>query len=94
MSQILIRHKVNSYAEWKKAFDNFAGFRKSSGEKSYRIFHQADNPNDLTLIFEWESQSSAETFLASEELKSAMQEAGVAEAPNVQFLVNIGEGSF
>jgi quinol monooxygenase YgiN len=93
MSQVLISHKVNSFEEWKRAFDNFANFRKSSGEKSYQIFHQADDPNDLTLIFEWDSKSNAETFLASAELKSAMQEAGVCEAPNVRFLVAVSGGN-
>ena len=93
MSTILIKHKVSDYSTWKNAFDNFADFRKSSGEKSFRILHQESDPNDLTLLFEWDSQQNAESFLTSEKLKSTMQEAGVTEAPNIQFLNEVAEGS-
>jgi heme-degrading monooxygenase HmoA len=93
MSQVLIKHKVNDYDAWKAVFDNFADFRRSSGEKSYRILHQIDDPNDLTILFEWDTQNNAETFLASHELKSAMQEAGVAETPKIQFLNEAANGS-
>ena len=93
MSQVLIKHKVENFATWKSAFDNFADFRKSSGEKSYRVLHPADDPNDLTLLFEWDSQENAETFLASSELKSAMEQAGVAEAPKIQLLNQAAKGS-
>jgi hypothetical protein len=92
MTQILIRHKVNNYTEWKNVFDDFADFRRTSGEKSYRILHPADNNNDLTLLFEWDSQKNAETFLESSELKTAMERAGVAEEPMIQFFKKAEEG--
>lgn len=93
MTQVLIKHKVNDYAAWRYSFDNFADFRKSSGEKSYRILHSKDDPNDLTILFEWDAQENAETFLASHELRSKMQEAGVAETPKIQFLNEVANGS-
>ena len=93
MTQVLIKHRVNDYDQWKEAFDNFADFRKSSGEKSYHIWHSADEPNDLTLLFEWDAKDRAEQFLASDELKSAMQKAGVAEEPKIQFLNQAAKGS-
>jgi quinol monooxygenase YgiN len=90
---IMIRHKVQDYATWKTAFDNFASFRRTSGEQSYRILHPSDDSNDLTLIFEWDSQGHAETFLASPELKDAMQQAGVAEEPKIQFMNEPAQGA-
>lgn len=93
MSQVLIKHKVKNYEEWKSVFDSFADFRKSSGEKSYRILHPANDPNDLTLLFEWDSQKNAETFLASTELRSTMEQAGVTEAPMIQFLNEVAQGT-
>ena len=93
MTQLLIKHKVNDFAEWKSAFDGFAGFRKSAGEKSYKIMHPAENPNDLTILFGWDTQENAQSFLASDELKNAMQKAGVAEEPNIQFLNEVASGS-
>lgn len=93
MTHVMIKHKVQDYKEWKVVFDNFAEVRKSSGEKSYRILHPSDNPNDLTLLFEWDNQKNAEKFLASTELKSTMERAGVVEEPNIQFLNEVTKGS-
>ncbi len=93
MTCVLVSHKVSDYEAWKVEFDNFADFRKSSGEKSYRILRPADDPNDLTLVFEWSSVKSAETFLASPELKSAMQRAGVAEEPKIKYFDQVAQGA-
>lgn len=94
MAHILIKHKVNDYPVWKAVFDNFADFRKSSGELTHQILHTTDNPNDLTLFLKWDSADNAKTFLSSSELKSAMQKAGVAEEPNIQFLNEAARGTF
>jgi hypothetical protein len=93
MTHVLVKHKVNDYATWKAEFDKFADFRKSSGEKSFRILHPSDNPNDLTLLFEWDNVKNAETFMTSTELQSTMQRAGVSEKPNIQFLDQIAQGN-
>lgn len=93
MLHVSIRHKVKDYAAWKTVFDNFASTRKSFGEKTHHIFHQLDNPNDLQLLFEWDTLQNAEKFFASTELKSRMQSAGVIETPVIQFLKSVGQGS-
>jgi heme-degrading monooxygenase HmoA len=90
----MINHKVRDYGAWKAEFDNFADVRRSSGEKSYRILHPSDDRNDLMLLFEWDSLKNAETFLASPELKSAMQRAGVTEEPKIRFLNEVAQGTF
>lgn len=93
MAHILITHRVNDYGTWKKEFENFADVRKSSGEKSFIVLHPEENPNNLTLLFEWDSARNAEKFLASPELKSAMQRAGVVEEPTIQMLSPIAQGT-
>lgn len=92
MTHLLIKHKVKDYASWKDVFDNFMDFRKSSGEKSFQILHSDQSPNDLTLIFKWDNTNNAKTFLSSDELKSAMQNAGVAEEPEIVFLNEVAQG--
>ena len=81
MTKIFIRHKVENFAKWKKAFDEFLAQRKAGGELSYIIGHVPNEPNNLCLMFEWVSVDKANTFLGSDELKAAMQEATVIEAP-------------
>lgn len=86
MTQVMVRHKVNDYEAWKKEFDNFADFRKSSGELSYRIMTPGDDQNNLHLIFEWDEVENARKFMESPELKMAMEKAGVTEKPEIKFL--------
>ena len=86
MASMLVQHKVNDYATWKKVFDSVAGFRKSSGELSDQIFRDASDANSLTLIFKWDSIANAEKFAHSPELRAAMEKAGVAGPPNISFL--------
>jgi len=93
MLQVLVKHKVNDFAAWKSAFDNFADFRKKSGEKSFQILHPSNDHNDLTLLFGWDTEENARKFMESGELKHAMQEAGVSGAPKIEFLSEAAKGS-
>ena len=64
MAHILIRHRVSDYDKWKSVFDGFIEKRRAGGEKSFQIFRGQDEPNNLTLLFEWNSFKNAHTFLA------------------------------
>lgn len=92
MTHVIASHKVENYAAWKEVFDKFADTRKSFGETSYQILHQNNDPNDLVMVFGWDNQANAEKFFKSEELKAAMQNAGVLEPPQVQFVSEVATG--
>ena len=92
MPHLFVRHKVKDYAVWKKAFDSFAGTRRAGGEKSFQIYRPDGDPNNLFLLFEWESSDKAKSFAASPDLKSAMQRAGVIEPPEVYVLEGAAQG--
>jgi quinol monooxygenase YgiN len=59
---------------------------KDAGQLSSRVFHMADDPNNLLIFQEWNSVDNAAKFVQSMELKEAMQQAGVLEQPDVYFL--------
>jgi quinol monooxygenase YgiN len=86
MVSILIQHKVKDFAEWKKVFDSAIGLRKSNGELSAQVFHDASDPNSITTINKWDSLENAQKFAHSPDLKAAMEKGGVAGAPSVYFL--------
>ena len=86
MASLLVQHHVKDYPAWKKVYDSVAGFRKSSGELSDQIYHDASDSNKLTLLFKWDSLANAQKFAQSAELKAAMERAGVDAAPVVTFL--------
>jgi quinol monooxygenase YgiN len=92
MAHIYIRHRVNDYARWKSAFDAAAEMRRSAGERSYRIFRMADDPDNVMLLFEWDALEKAREYLADPDLREAMSEAGVVDIPEVRFLLEAESG--
>jgi quinol monooxygenase YgiN len=81
MAYIFVKHKVADYNAWKSTFDAFIETRRAGGEKSFQILHPENEPNNLLLMFEWNSLENARNFMTSEELKNAMKQAGVVEEP-------------
>ena len=86
MASMLIQHKVKDFGAWKKVYDSVAGMRKSNGELSDQIFHDASDPNKLTLLFKWDSMANAQKWAQSPDLRAAMEKAGVDGPPSVSFL--------
>ena len=86
MPFILVRHKVEDYAKWKTAFDEHGAMRKAGGSEGGRLFRSATDPNELVILLEWNSFEEAREFAQSEDLKNAMQRAGVCDTPDVYFL--------
>jgi len=92
MTVLRVKHRVRDYDSWKTAFDNFSETRRKGGEKSYRICHFENEPNNLDLTFEWDSEEKARSFFKSTELKETMEKAGVTEAPEIFFLTEVDKG--
>jgi quinol monooxygenase YgiN len=92
MAYLFVRVKVKDYPVWKADFDGRIEMRRASGERSYQIFHPDDNPNNLLVLFGWDSLANARKFMANPELKEAMDEAGVIEAPETYFLKRYDRG--
>jgi hypothetical protein len=89
MINVLIHHEVADYMAWKAVFDSNLDWRRKQGERSCHIYRSAGNVNSLTLFFEWESLEKARAFLASDELKTKMANAGVKGPPQVEFLTEV-----
>lgn len=89
MVHVLVRHKVADYGRWKEVFDSHLNARKRAGEIGCRLFHNADDPHDIVLLLDWESVEEARRFMASAELRDAMQRAGVQGTPDIQFLEDV-----
>ncbi len=92
MTSVLIKHPVEDYAKWKDAFDSFLDNRKAGGEKSYTICRPIDEPNNIVILFEWNSIENAQAFLDSQDLKEAMQKAGVTGPPEITIMETTARG--
>ena len=89
MPYLLIRHKVADYSKWKPMFDQHGATRKASGSRGGQLFRNANDPNDLVILFEWDDLEKARQFTQSEDLRQTMQRAGVADQPDIYFLEEI-----
>jgi len=89
MIYLMVHHEVADYTAWKSVFDSSLDWRTRNGEHTCRIFRGVQNPNELTLLFEWENFDKARAFMASDELKSRMAKAGVKSTPQIQYLTEM-----
>jgi heme-degrading monooxygenase HmoA len=89
MPYVFIRHEVKDYDKWKSVFDENRVFRTAGGEKGGRLFHNIDDSSETFIIFKWDTLENARKFTESDDLKKAMQKAGVAEKPDIYFLEEI-----
>ena len=85
MTTMFVRHTVSNYSSWRKVYDEFAPIQKAKGVKAQAVYQAADNPNDITVTHEFATVEAAQTFVKSEELKTAMRNAGVVGAPTIWF---------
>jgi hypothetical protein len=86
MIQVLVHHAVSDYRSWRAVFDEAIDFRQLGGERSCRVFRKAGDPNNLTLLFEWDELDRAQSYMNSQELREKMKQAGVIGIPEIQYL--------
>ena len=94
MTTLLIRHKVEDFAKWKAVYDDVVSLRKESGNTGARLLRGADNPNEIILLNEFPDIGKARQFAQSEDLKQAMQKAGVSDHPDMYFLDEVESTPF
>jgi heme-degrading monooxygenase HmoA len=93
MPYILIRHKIEDYAKWRPDYDEHGATRKAGGCKGTHVFRNAENPNEIVILLEWDELENARQFIQSEDLREAMQRAGVADQPDIYILDDAGRTS-
>ena len=86
MVRLFVRHNVGDYEAWRKAYDEFDAQRRPMGVTDDAVFQAIDNPNDVTVWHDFDSADAARAFASSQELKDAMQYAGVQGQPQVWFV--------
>jgi hypothetical protein len=68
MATMFVRHTISDYKVWRKAYDDFAPVQKAKGVTAKAVYHSVE---------------AAQAFAKSDELKKAMQGAGVVGTPTI-----------
>jgi hypothetical protein len=82
---LTIHHKVTDYTVWRKGYDAHEQNRRSAGITNGRVFRSAEDPNDVVVLQDVTDLAKARTFVASDDVKAAMQKNGVIGSPSVRF---------
>lgn len=85
MVRMFVRHPVEDYSRWKKAYDDFGSERNAMGVRGDAVYQTAGKPNDVTIWHDFDSLEAAQAFASSDRLKEVMRSAGVAGAPTIWF---------
>ncbi len=83
---MIVRSSVQNYSEWKTDYDAHEPSRAAAGLTEKHLLQDADDPNTVMLIYEAEDLKRAEEFSKSDDLREAMQKAGVLGKPDIYFL--------
>jgi hypothetical protein len=82
---LTVHLKVKDYGTWRTAYDGREQSRVSAGITNSRVFRRAEDPNDVVILQDVVDVAKARTWLASDEIKAAMEKSGVVGSPNVRF---------
>ena len=82
---VTFHFKVKDYAAWRKSYDGHETNRHSAGITNGRQFRGAEDQNDVVILQDVADVAKARTWLASDDLKAAMQKSGVIGSPSIRF---------
>ncbi len=83
MATVFLRHPVADYDAWRPVYDVDVARRDTVGLTEVGVFRDASDPNSVLIVWDTDDVSEFEAMLADEELKAAMDEAGVTGPPEV-----------
>ena len=86
MIYVMVRHQVADFGKWKSAYDAHAPARTKAGLKELHVLRNIDNPDEIVLLFSADDLGKAKAFVASQDLREAMEKAGVTGKPDICFL--------
>jgi quinol monooxygenase YgiN len=84
--ELIVQHTVRDYDAWKPFFDDHEPVRTKYGCQSHTIYRDADNPNDVTIVFRYESRARAEEFMKDPSLRDTLAKAGVISEPRTTWV--------
>jgi len=73
MAYVLIEHQVGDYEIFKEVYLDDADRRRRFGSLGGHVFRAADDPQNVTILLEWDTIERARDFATSLELHQAME---------------------
>ena len=94
MASMFLRLRVADYAKWKPVFDERERARREHGFTGHSLHHADGDRTDIIIAFRVNDLDRAKEYAGSEDLRTAMQQAGVQGPPEFWFAEDIEDKSY
>ena len=93
VTHLHVGFKVKNYEQWKQGYDASIEQRKAAGEISFKVFHNVNDPNTVTVLSVQESAEKLQAFVDSPDLKARMGAAGIIEMGKMFIVEEMDNGT-
>lgn len=93
VTHVHVGFKVENYDRWKEGYDASAEARKASGEISFQVFCDVDDPNTVTVLSVQKSAEQIQAFMNSPDLRARMEAAGIIKMGQMLILKEMYSGT-
>ena len=84
MTRVVIRLNLEDYKMWRPIFDQLASARKEMGSQGGELLRSSQNPNEVFVLWHWESLEGARGFFEMPDWRDLMLAYGATEPPDVR----------
>ena len=93
VTHLHVGFKVENYERWKEGYDASIEQRKASGEISFQVFRNVDDPNTVTVLSVQQSAEQVQAFINSPDLRSRMKAAGITQIGQMLIVEEMDSGT-
>jgi hypothetical protein len=86
MATMAVQLTIGDYTKWRPNFEKHKHLRTGAGITNERVYRDADNDKEVLVWGAVADVAKARQLLASQEVRAAMQEAGVVGPPKVHLM--------
>ncbi|MFN8526765.1 MAG: antibiotic biosynthesis monooxygenase [Chloroflexota bacterium] len=84
MALLAVLHRVRDYQAWRQVYDAFKPQQQAGGVTAESVHRAKGDPNTVLVLHRFRTLAEAEAFVASPQLREAMQRAGVEGEPRLE----------
>jgi quinol monooxygenase YgiN len=93
VTHLHVGFKVKDYEQWKKGYDASLEQRKASGEVSFQVYRNVNDPNTVTVLSVQQSAEKVQAFIDSPDLQARMKASGITEMGQMLILEEMDSGT-
>ena len=91
---MFVKIRVADFAAWKPVFDELEPIRRQAGFTAHSLHRDAEDPNVIIIAYRVSDIAHAREYASSQDLRQAMQRAGVQGPPEFWFAEDVEDKSY